>query len=196
MNPTHPRHHHGPAFMQGSGAMPVGSVIAFAGQLGAAAGPHVTSAIEAWGWMACDGRVLDSSVYPELFAVLGHQYDGAADDKTFAIPDYRGYFLRGVDGGSGNDPDAAARSASDGSHSAAVGSSQGDALRNHEHGFDATGAPTIEATGPPGSVPTRMAIDAKPPPAPVPGISARETRPKNMAVHYLIRFTGRLRQFA
>jgi microcystin-dependent protein len=192
MNHLPHRRHAGPMFAPGSDAMPVGAVIAFAGQLGATAA-HVTTAIEAWGWTLCDGRLLDCGRFPELFAALGHLYDNGADPDKFGLPDYRGYFLRGVDGGSGNDGDAAQRSASDGSLGPGVGTRQDDALRNHEHGFDATGAPTMEATGPPGSVPTRLALDSKPAPTAMAGISAHETRPKNMSVHYLIRFSGRLR---
>lgn len=190
-----PPRHGGPAFLPGENGMPVGAVIAFAGQLGAVGAPHVTGAIEAWGWTLCDGRLLACAAYPELFAVLGHLYDNGADQDHFGLPDYRGYFLRGVDGGSGNDGDAAQRSASDGSLGAGVGTRQGDALRNHEHGFDAAGAPTVEATGPPGSVPTRLALDPKAAP-PAAGVSAHETRPKNLSVHYLIRFSGRLRHYS
>lgn len=72
----------------GFGDTPVGAVVAYAG-------PVAATGIEAWGWMLCDGRLLASSQYPELFAVLGHLYGGAND--TFQLPDYRGCFLRGRD---------------------------------------------------------------------------------------------------
>lgn len=76
------------------GDTPVGAVVAYAGS---SAGVSV----EAWGWMLCDGRALAARIYPELFAVLGYQYGGA--DDTFQLPDYRGCFLRGHDGGAGGD---------------------------------------------------------------------------------------------
>ncbi|MGX9697259.1 phage tail protein [Janthinobacterium lividum] len=76
----------------GFGDTPVGTVIAFAG---ATAG----ATIEAWGWMLCDGRMLDSASYPELYAALGYLYGGSAGQ--FQLPDYRGCFLRGHDGGVG-----------------------------------------------------------------------------------------------
>ena len=77
------------------GDVPVGSVTAFAGALGlpipntatppgvappASSPPEarpVIKALEAGGWMLCDGRPLDCSGYPELFAVLGYLYGGS-----------------------------------------------------------------------------------------------------------------------
>lgn len=184
--------HTPPHFAAGYGAMPTGAVIAFAGKLAATPAEHVSGPIEAWGWMACDGRWLKIALYPELYAVLGHQYDDGSQQDQFRIPDYRGYFLRGADDGSGNDADSAQRKPGGSGGKLEVGSVQSDAVRNHEHGFDATGAPTVEAAGPPGTVTTKMTMDAKPLPLPQDGISAHETRPKNIYVNYLIRFTGRL----
>jgi microcystin-dependent protein len=48
--------------------------------------PHETVQIEAWGWMLCDGRLLEVEQYPELFAALGYLYGGS--DNSFKIPDY------------------------------------------------------------------------------------------------------------
>lgn len=75
--------------------IPVGAVTAFAGPLDGAAGQGADGAavLEASGWMLCDGRSLDCSQYPELFAVLGYLHGGA--DGSFNIPDYRGSLLRG-----------------------------------------------------------------------------------------------------
>lgn len=102
----------------GFGDLPVGSVTAFAGALGppdssspaaaASPAPYTTNPLEAWGWMVCDGRSLPCVDYPELFSVLGYVYGGA--DDNFNIPDYRGYFLRGIGTGTRNDPDIGQRS--------------------------------------------------------------------------------------
>lgn len=77
-------------------AIPVGSVIAYAGSLvpPGAQGPVNTAALQAQGWMLCDGRKLAASQYPELFMVLGYGYGGAND--LFQIPDYRGVPLAGA----------------------------------------------------------------------------------------------------
>ncbi|NBV15060.1 phage tail protein [Janthinobacterium sp.] len=74
----------------GLGDTPVGAVIAFAGA-------HAGEGLESQGWMECDGRMLASHLYPELFVVLGYLYGGA--DGQFGLPDYRGAFLRGEDAG-------------------------------------------------------------------------------------------------
>lgn len=179
---------------------PVGAVIAFAGQvatLGTASPPgteepFITQPIEAWGWTVCDGRSLPIADYPELYAVLGKLYGG--DDEHFCLPDYRGTFLRGVDGGAHKDPDAAARTPAPGGDTG-IGSRQADAIQAHDHiygsepasmapgsGGDAAGAqsstPTLTSSGP---------TDSLQPPGKV--RVSQETRPCNVYVHYLIKFT-------
>lgn len=71
------------------------------------------------GWLECDGSSLLRASYPALFAVCGTAH-GAADALHFNIPDHRGKYKRGWDHGTGNDPDAAARTA------AAPGGATGD----------------------------------------------------------------------
>jgi microcystin-dependent protein len=187
-----PRGHH-PAepFETGFGAVPVGAVVAFAGKAGGGQ-DGLDSVLAAWGWMVCDGRQLAIGDYPELFAFIGHHYDQGAQDGTFHLPDYRGYFLRGVDGGAGNDPDAADRiAAGTGATPADVGSRQADALRNHTHGIDPAGADTAATAGSPALVKTKIATAGPSAIKPPDGVSARETRPLNISVHYLIKFTVR-----
>lgn len=86
------------------------------------------------GFMLCDGRSLSRAAYAGLFSVIGTAH-GAPDGNTFNIPDYRGRFLRGVDGTAGIDPDKAARTAmnSGGATGNAVGSVQGHAFQTHTH---------------------------------------------------------------
>jgi microcystin-dependent protein len=68
-----------------------------------------------------------------LFAAIGTRHGG--DVNNFNIPDYRGRFLRGTDGGVGRDPDRASRSAMNagGNTGDNVGSIQGDQFRTHNH---------------------------------------------------------------
>lgn len=75
---------------------PIGAVLAFGG-----------SSLDKEVWLPCDGEQYDNRLYPDLFAFIGHTYGGAGN--TFKVPDYRGVFLRGVSGKSGNDPDAQSR---------------------------------------------------------------------------------------
>lgn len=54
------------------------------------------------GWMFCDGSTLNVADYPELYAVLGTQYNSdpnlANSTTQFQLPDYRGMALVGKDG--------------------------------------------------------------------------------------------------
>lgn len=196
--------------------LPAGCVIAFAGEvsaIGAPLAPYLLD-IERWGWMVCDGRQLPISHYPELFAVLGFRYvlqgestDLPTDPKAaaaakFRIPDYRGTFLRGVNGSrsDGNgDPDAGLRTSSSGASSAEAGSMQQHALQNHEHFFpqvsSATGGsgPAVAGVPTPGNHNGKTVED--PQPQDNAGeffLSKHETRPKNVSVHYLVRTTNGL----
>jgi len=205
---------HLPSFAPvGFGDTPVGTVVAFAGALGtpvpntasppspALSGPNVTAPIEAWGWMFCDGRTLSTGQYPELFAVLGYLYGPSAGGDTFCIPDYRGYFLRCIDAGAKVDPDSAARTAAPGGTATGVGSEQTFALQTHEHTyFDAQkaaapGDPGEMSCVPPGQSTTTQGgpVSSPSPAAPV-QVSQNETRPSNIYVNYIIKFTSGLRQ--
>jgi len=119
-----------------SAAVPVGSVVAFAGGT-ARAVPE--------GWLLCDGSAVLRETYADLLAVIGSTYGAGDGTTTFNVPDYRGLFLRGVDdpdgaGGrdaAGRDPDAAQRTGVTGGLTAGdvVGSLQGDATRSPNKPF-------------------------------------------------------------
>lgn len=150
-------------------------------------GNQVHALLEAMGWMVCDGRELLITTYPQLFAVLGILYGGDFGRGLFNLPDLRGTFVRGVDAGAGVDPDLDQRRHPDGSPGyAGVGSLQWDALQAHQHDYS-------EATG--SAVSGNAAMAQNLPPTtqqtsdPVTGrVSAYETRPRNMAAYYIIRF--------
>lgn len=173
--------------------VPVGTVVAFAGQITSPSAEYKTN-IEALGWMICDGRELEKGQYPELFAALGNLYGG--QDEMFNLPDYRGYFLRGVDADGKHDPDTDKRIAPAGGQQTGVGSSQDDALQTHQHTYNKTELTTIVPgdTLPPTPVagPPKAALTVEPIDKPNnPKISAHETRPKNIYVHYMIKYTYR-----
>jgi hypothetical protein len=210
--------------------LPPGAIIAFAGDIGApvstppstddyttdpVSGGAMTNNIEAWGWMVCDGRLLYCRAYPQLFLALGFLYSQSDDpyppgyqgqlpaDAEFRIPDYRGYFLRGVTGtavdGQGNpvDPDLALRALTNTTGNCGVGSIQQDALQLHWHqytmpkkvpaqivqeGTPLTVGPDTADTSHPSNVPT--------PPGKATNTvrTSAETRAKNIYVHYLIKY--------
>ena len=101
---------------------PTGTILAFAGD---AAPP---------GWQLCDSTFLNRTTYAALFAVVGTRF-GYGDSTNFRVPDFRGRFLRGRDGGVGLDPDRAARTAMNagGAVGDLVGSVQGDMFAAHNH---------------------------------------------------------------
>lgn len=185
----------------GFGDAPVGSVLAFAGTLGSvgsspAGAPHTTSPLEAWGWMYCDGRTLLTHLYPELFAALGYVYGGSG--AQFKIPDLRGYFLRGTGTGSQVDPDQSQRTVPPGGQgeAAGVGSIQQFAMQTHEHVYDSAPAPATPsqqgtAAGAPSATQTLTSggpTSSLAPPGNV-KVSQFETRPVNVYVNYIIKFT-------
>jgi hypothetical protein len=75
-----------------NGVGPVGSVIAWP-----ASEPSVPN-----GWHVCDGSDLKADEYPELTRILGATY-GAVGPNQVRLPDFRGYFLRGRDKSPGQD---------------------------------------------------------------------------------------------
>lgn len=142
--------------------------------------------LEAQGWMLCDGRALDTSEYPELFAVLGYLYGTASSGNQFLIPDYRGLFLRGFDAGAGMDPQAADRFSPTGSATAnVVGSLQCGALQDHTHHYNIVSLSGVSQQGSGAGV----GVTSQPTTSPdQPAAIGPETRPKNIAVNYVIKY--------
>jgi hypothetical protein len=146
--------------------LPVGSVVAFAGD-------RVPD-----GWMVCDGRTLSREQWPELFRAIGIAHGAGLStlgvpEGDFNLPDYRGRFLRGLDlsgegEASGADPDANKRTAlrpGSGNTGNQVGSYQPDATGlPHDPGAPFRARDGSLITG-----------------------GDAETRPKNVAVRWIIR---------
>jgi len=82
--------------------VPVGSVLAYAAK--------DTTQLDVAGWLVCDGRVLSVAKYHELWEAIRFA-NGGDGTSVFNLPNYQGYFLRGVDQGAGNDPNADSRTA-------------------------------------------------------------------------------------
>jgi|GEM_PF-2600241 len=82
----------------------------------------------------------------KLGAALGDTYGGDGT-TTFAVPDLRGYFLRGHDDGAGNDPDAVSRTdRGDGTTGDEVGTKQTSDVLSHEHIMFSDGFGTTDLT--------------------------------------------------
>jgi microcystin-dependent protein len=115
---------------------PPGTVIAFAGAVGGASNVPPPP-----GWLLCDGHAVSRTQYAKLFATLGTTHGEGDGSTTFNLPDYRGYFLRGWDGGASRDPDANSRGAmaAGGATGNAIGSVQAGAFASHGHGVSDPG---------------------------------------------------------
>jgi hypothetical protein len=157
----------------GSQGTPPGAVMAFA----MATAPD--------GWLECNGQAVSRSNYAALFAAIGTVYGAGDGSTTFKLPDYRGYFLRGIDGTAGNDPDKASRTnRGDGTAGNAVGTKQADAFKSHRHMW----SEEVQAVG--GSGNTAADVDWDPPTGlfPTTDTGGNETRPKNINVMYCIKY--------
>lgn len=148
--------------------VPTGSVLSYAG----------TTAPS--GFLMCDGSAVSRTTYAALYAIVGNHHGSGDGTTTFNLPDYRGRFLRGVDGGAGNDPDAASRTAMNtgGNTGDAVGSIQADDFKSHTHAVN-TGL------GSSGTAPNSGAQNYQSQTSGATG--GNETRPKNANVYFIIK---------
>lgn len=137
------------------------------------------------GWLLCDGSQVSRTVYAALYAVTGNAFGSGNGSTTFHLPDMRGRFPRGRDGGAGRDPDAASRTASNsgGNTADTVGSVQGDEFETHSHGSNTPFF--VTQTGGPGIIAGGALFGAQSVTADAGGSS--ETRPKNINVNYIIK---------
>ena len=93
----------------GVDSVPVGSVIAFAGSTAPT------------GFLICDGTAVSRTTYADLFTAVGVIYGSGDGSTTFNLPDLRGEFIRGLDGGRGVDSNRT------------LGSAQSSANLSHTH---------------------------------------------------------------
>jgi microcystin-dependent protein len=125
------------------------------------------------GWLAADGTAVSRSTYAALFSAIGTTYGVGDGSTTFALPDLRGYFVRG----SGTN--------SDGTAAGAFGTKQADDLKSHTHSYgDVRNSFTsqfsvVGGSGMDGATDTSRTTGAT---------GGTETRPKNIAMLYCIKF--------
>ena len=132
------------------------------------------------GWLLCDGTAVSQTTYADLFAVIGCNF--GCSGGNFNLPDLRGRFLRGRDGGSGRDPDSGTRLAmSTGGNTADnVGSVQVDDFKSHIH--SANWAPGGGGGGGAALDPLRNNIWN------TNATGGNETRPVNAYVNFMIKY--------
>lgn len=119
-------------------------------------------------------------------AVIGERFGdyGYTDGTVFQVPDFRGRFLRGRDGGAARDPDRASRTAmsTGGATGDAVGSIQDDAFESHTHTFNRSY--TTADTGSGRAVTDWYGAGT----SDTSSSGGSETRPLNANVNYIIKF--------
>ena len=102
-----------------SGGSPVGSIIMYGGT----AAPS--------GWFLCDGRLYDTIVYADLFAVIGYNFGGGG--PMFMVPNFQDRFPKGTMGGI---------TGTIGGQASITPIFTGSALSTHQHAAISAGTPS------------------------------------------------------
>jgi hypothetical protein len=161
---------------------------AFAGDGSALTGVTAVpaGAVVAWctgsaptGWLICNGSAVSRSTYSGLFGVISDDYGAGDGSSTFNLPDYRGEFLRGTDGGINRDPDRASRTdRGDGTGGDVVGSKQGHEFASHNHSNGDSGGSGGASPGSYGVAFGNWFTGSR---------GGNETRPRNVNVSWIIK---------
>lgn len=144
-------------------------------------------------FLLCDGSLVSRTTFAALFSAIGSTYGAGDGSTTFKLPDLRGKFIRALDNGAGVDSGRA------------LGSSQADQTRDHQHGMTtwtgvalgkggtaaATAAP-LATVGDGGLISSSGSTNVSPPSTAVTtqgvyGIAVGETRPTNVALNHIIK---------
>ena len=128
------------------------------------------------GWLAADGSNVNRTTYAALFSAISTTYGAGDGSTTFALPDLRGYFVRGVGVAGQNGTN------SDGTASGAFGAKQADAFRSHTHTVFGTQLAQFQSTG---AVLSGTSSNAN---QTTTATGGTETRPANIAMLYCIKF--------
>ena len=120
--------------------------------------------------LKCEGAAISRTTYGNLFSVIGTIWGAGDGSTTFNVPDFRGVFPRGFDNGRGID---SGRN---------FGSFQDHSIQSHNH-FISVQNETIAGGGStiPCNRPGGIQINTN-------SVGGTETRPRNLAVYFLIKF--------
>jgi microcystin-dependent protein len=142
-------------------AVPVGSITMYA----ANAAPT--------GWLECNGGAVSRTTYAGLFAAIGTVFGVGNGTTTFNLPEMRGEFARGWDNSRGIDP------------ARAFGSAQADELKAHVHSVTPPAANDDTASG---LTSTGTGGAETITPYNTASTGGTETRPRNIALMFIIKF--------
>jgi microcystin-dependent protein len=124
------------------------------------------------GWLDANGSVVSRTTYANLFTAIGTTYGVGDGSTTFALPDLRGYFVRGVGVAGQNGANG------DGTVSGAFGAKQEDDFKAHTHTVNNIVLVSGVGAGS-GQVGRSVANSGS--------TGGTETRPKNIAMLYCIK---------
>jgi microcystin-dependent protein len=133
-------------------------------------------------WLECNGAAISRTTYAALFAVISTTWGVGDGSTTFNIPDLRGEFIRGWDNGKGTDSGRA------------FASSQTDAFQGHHHDIStnnnngSAGSGAAYTTQAETSVRTNLVEDPNNDGVNGTPRTAAETRPRNFALMYCIKY--------
>lgn len=119
------------------------------------------------GWLVCNGALVSRETYAGLFAAIGTVFGAGDGATTFKLPDLRGEFVRGLDGGRGVDAGRA------------LGSAQGHQMQYHSHSVLGIGSVTLGLgySGEQGNGPSAVVSSSA-----GGATNASENRPRNIAL--------------
>ena len=142
------------------------------------------------GYLECNGALISRTTYADLFSAIGTTW-GSTSGTNFRVPDLRGEFVRGFDNGRGAD---SGRS---------FASSQGESYKSHDHDISDPGhshSGDVEAARQTGTDmgsgdthklvtnSTRgLSIDSNTTGISIDSEGGSETRPRNIAMMYIIK---------
>jgi microcystin-dependent protein len=141
------------------------------------------------GWLAADGTAVSRSTYAALFSAISTTYGAGDGSTTFALPDLRGYFVRG----SGINGDL--------TEAGTFGAKQAHAFESHRHFVMSNGSgvaisdgnQTMQMIGNQGDNPFSYqlfgttSLTAQANTGPTSSTGGTETRPANIAMLYCIK---------
>ena len=164
-----------------TGALPAAITVATANLVAAVQNALVPAgAVQAFamnsapaGWLAANGSNVNRTTYAALFSAIGTTYGAGDGTTTFALPDLRGYFVRG----SGTN--------SDGTAAGTFGAKQADDLKAHNH---VVGSRVNSAAFGTGIVAASNSATINGTNNSTESTGGTETRPKNIAMLYCIKF--------
>lgn len=135
------------------------------------------------GWIKANGAELSRSAYSALFAIIGTAYGIGNGSTTFNVPDLRGEFARGWDDGRGIDVGRG------------LGQAQSDQFQVHQHGLAEDLSFSFRTTAPGGALEYQVTSGTKnigfQPALTTSALTGKvgsETRPRNVAVLYCIKY--------